>query len=272
MHLTACGLLHVLLLGAATLALSAQAQLIAVPQVESGWLVRAEPTMTQLRESPRARAVLVSIPGGEGRIGLSAVHPARPPRTSYGAMLVWLSDTTRSAGLFHTVAVDSPYVLPADRQLALRAARDHLVRIESVVQHYRDRFGLPVWIMGHSNGGFSVAEFHRHLQSRNREDLIAGLVFSAGRDIARFGSPANLPALFMIAERDGCHATTPAGNQRLYEQFKAGNKAATAFAWIKGGVAEGDPCFNGIHMYAGADEEAASVVEAFVLRQLGPPR
>jgi hypothetical protein len=257
----------------AALSMSAGAQVIPVEQIEKSLLVRSEPTLTLLRQSPAARAVLVSIPGGEGRIGLKAnmpFDPAAEARTSFGKMLKRLAEPSVTSGSFHVVAFDSPYILPAVAYLTSRSTKDHMVRMESVVQHYRDRFKLPVWIMGHSNGGYSIAEFLKYLQDRKKEDLLSGMVFSAGRNISSFGSTASLPALFMIAERDGCHSTTPVENQRIFEKFKAGNKAVTEFVLIRGGEPEGDPCSSGIHMYHNAHEEVAKVVDEFVVRQLGP--
>jgi hypothetical protein len=253
---------------------SANAQVIAVEQIEKSLLIRSEPTLTALRESPTARAVLVSIPGGEGRIGLKPgmpFDPAAEGRTSMGKLYKRLAETASTSGSFHVVAFDSPVVLPAVVHLSSRSTRDHLVRMESVVQYYRDRFKLPVWIMGHSNGGYSIAEFLKYLQNKKEEDLLAGLIFSAGRNTSSFGATANLPALFMIAERDGCHATTPAENQRIFEKFKAMNKGPTEFALIRGGEAEGDPCFSGIHMYHNAHDEVAKVVDDFAVRHLGSP-
>ena len=196
------------LAAAATLvASSSWAQFISVPQVQSGFLVRSEPTVVLLRESPRARAVLLSIPGGTGRIGFRADAPFNPqaePRTSFAKVFKLLADSQSTSGSFHIASFDSPYAMPMDAHLAARTAKDHMVRIDSAVQYLRDRYKLPIWIMGHSNGGFSIAEYLRYLQSEKREDALAGFIFSAGRAISRFGSTAALPALFVSAERDGC--------------------------------------------------------------------
>src|SRR5687768_7999007 len=110
----------------------AQAQVIAVEQIEKSFLVRSEPTLTLLREAPKARAVLVSIPGGEGRIGLKpdmAFDPAAVPRTSIGKALAALADPSKTSGSLHFVAFDSPYVLPAVQHLSSRSTKDHLVRM-----------------------------------------------------------------------------------------------------------------------------------------------
>jgi len=249
-------------------ALAAQAmEVIAVEQVEKSFFVRSEPTLTLLRESPKAAAVLVVMPGGEGRLNLRANAPPDDStlRSSFSLLLKALADPAQTSGTTHVVLVDSPYSLSSGPSISARATKDHLVRIESVVRWYRERYHLPVWIMGHSNGGFSVAEFLKYLQDKQQENLLSGMIFSAGRVMSTFGPQAKLPALFMSAERDGCASTNPAGNQRLYEKFKAGNQAETRFASIKGGEPQGDPCFSGIHMYHTAHEEVAKVIDDFLV-------
>lgn len=245
---------------------SSLAQVIEVEQIEKGWLIQSAPTLTALREASDARAVILSIPGGEGRINLrKGMETGGPPRTAISRALVSAAESVGA----HVVAFDSPYVLPATAVLSSRETRDHLVRLESVVQYYHDRYKLPVWIFGHSNGGYSAAELLKHLGEKKKLHMIGGLIFSAGRDISRLPSEANLPALFMIAERDGCHSTTVSGNSTLFEKFKAGNKAATEFVLIQGGEAvNNDPCFSGIHMYSGADEEVGKAIAGFMSRHV----
>ena len=251
----------------------AQAQFLAVPQVESGFTIRPNPTNTLLRESPKARAILVSIPGGEGRIGLKpdSVLDASTARTSLGRMFVALTDPAQTSGSLHVVLFDSPVVLPMRAQLPERATTDHMIRIESVVRHYRDRFKLPVFLMGHSNGGYSIAEFQKHLADSKRQELVAGYIFSAGRDISSFGSPMEVPLLVMISTNDACHSTTVAGNQRIFEKAKASAKAGVDLVLIQGAASDGgDPCVSGTHMYQAAHEEVARTIDAFVQRALGP--
>lgn len=247
----------------------AWAQMFEVEQIEKGLFIRSAPTMTALRPASNARAVLIFIPGGEGVLNFTkSMDPTGSPRSPIGRALAKLSTSSVAA---HVVAVDSPYVLPATAELSSRETGDHLVRIESVVEFYRARFNLPIWLMGHSNGGYSVAEFLKHLRDKKKEDLIAGVVFSAGRDISRFGPIDNLPMLFTIAERDGCHSTTVAGNRAIYEKVKATNKAPMDFVLVNSGEHDNrNPCFGGIHVFNGAEDELAKVLEQFISRNLPP--
>jgi pimeloyl-ACP methyl ester carboxylesterase len=261
----------------AWLAPPALAQVIAVDQVERSWLVRSEPTLTLLRPAgnPRPRAVLLMMPGGEGQIGLRPGAPldTSPPRSSFAAIPRRLVDPQLTSGGIHVVAVDSPYDLGYGAQIPMRGARDHLVRMQSVAQFYRERFGLPVWVMGHSNGGYSVAEFAKYLQDRSQEDLVAGLVFSAARTISDFGrGPFRWPALFVVSAEDGCTGTSAAGNERLYERFKERSAAPAEFVLVRSAQPDGgDPCRSGTHMYHRAEEEVAKILDDFIGRHTPPP-
>lgn len=248
------------------------AQVIAVDQAEQSWRVRSAPTLTVLRPAgaPQPRAVLLIMPGGEGQIGLRPDAPldTSPPRSSFAGIPRRLVDPQLTSGAVHVVAVDSPYALGYGPDISLRATRDHLVRMESVLQFYRGRFGLPVWVMGHSNGGYSVAEFAKHLLSSNKEDLVAGLVFSAARTISNFGGgPFRWPALFLVSAEDGCTGTSAAGNERLYQRFKERNAAPTDFVLVRSAQPEGgDPCGTGTHMYHRAEDEVATILDDFIAR------
>ena len=261
----------------AWLASPALAQVVAVEQVEQSWLVRSAPTLTLLRAAggPQPRAVLMMMPGGEGQLGLrpGAALDTSPPRTSFAAMTRRLVDPQLTSGALHIVGVDSPYDLGYGLDISLRATRDHLVRMESVAEFYRARFGLPVWVMGHSNGGYSVAEFARHLKERNKEDLVSGLVFSAVRTISDFGGgPFRWPALFVVSAEDGCTGTSAAGNEKLYERFWERNAAPTEFVLVRSAQPQGgDPCRTGTHMYHRAEEEVAKILDDFIARHTPPP-
>jgi pimeloyl-ACP methyl ester carboxylesterase len=261
----------------AWLASPAPAQVVAVEQIEKSLLVLSKPTLTVLRPAggPQPRAVLLMMPGGEGQIGLQpdGALDTSPPRTSFAAVPRRLVDSQLTSGAVHVVAVDSPYSLGYGAQLPLRAARDHLVRMESVAQFYRARLGLPIWVMGHSNGGYSVAEFAKYLQDRKKEDLVAGLVFSAARTISDFGSgPFRWPALFVVSAEDGCTGTSAEGNEKLYQRFKERNAAPTEFVQVRSAQPEGgDPCRTGTHMYHRAEEEVAKILDDFIARHTPSP-
>lgn len=259
---------------ALSLAASASwSQFVSIPPIESGFFYQSMPTVVLVRPSPSARAVLISIPGGFGRSGNGFRADMTPPpegfepSTSYAKFLFGLADPKKSGAHFHVVLFDSPYSMPTDA--STRGTADHLMRIESVIDYARTTYKLPVWLLGHSNGGVSVAEVLKRLKGRNKEDTVAGIVVSASRNKAHFADfPMNVPALFLSAERDGCQNTQPSYTQGLAEKFRTFNKGPVEFILVRGGSPEGDPCHSGIHMYHQAHEEVLRIVDDFAARQL----
>ena len=170
-----------------------RAQVVEVPFLDA-----SQPTETFLWPAKDAKAVLIMIPGGEGHLGLT---PARADLGGfYGRLLKPLADDTVTSGTVDVVVFDSPDLLPAgDIYPTARAAADHLGRIASVVNFYKDRYGLPIWLMGHSNGAISVAEY---LQKGGGG--IDGVIFSSSRTGVKVPETFALPALFLHHRQDGC--------------------------------------------------------------------
>ena len=241
----------------------ATAQVVSIPFNEKGFLFNDAPTLTFVWAGPKARATLVFIPGGEGRIGLT------PERKSlggfYGATLKPLSDPNLTGGIFNVVVFDSPINLPAGTDYPYsRQTTEHLLRIESVTRHFRDLYGVPVWIMGHSNGAASMTEFYRMLEKNGRTDLVSGLIYSSARNGSTFSEQANIPVLFLAHERDGCAKSMPSASRSVYEKMRATNKQKIEYILIKGGEEQPqNPCTSGFHMFYQAANEALQAIDQF---------
>ena len=142
-----------------------------------------------------------------------------------------------------------------------------MIRIESAVRHYQSKTGLPVWLMGHSNGGISLTEFLKYTRKNNRMDLIGGMVASAIRDESYFEEPISFPMLFIHHRQDGSFHTTYSASYRNYEKVKAFSQAPVEFATVETGQSQAqDPCRSGFHMYFGAGEEVARLLDNFMSR------
>lgn len=247
-----------------TLALS---QVVSVEFKEKGFLFSDAPTLSFLWPAKQAKATLVFIPGGEGRLGIT------PDRKNlggfYGSTLKPLSDEKLTSGGFNVVVFDSPVNLPGTDYPTSRQSNEHLLRIESVVRHFKNAYGLPVWIMGHSNGAVSITEFYKMLQQSKKEDLVEGAVFSSARTGANFNDRTRLKILFLGHEREQCPKSLPSRTKLVFEQQQKTNPLKTEFILVKGGEAQAqNPCGSGFHMYFGASEEAYKAIEQFVLGPL----
>jgi hypothetical protein len=224
-----------------------------------------EPTHTFLWPGSSPKATLIYIPGGEGRLGL------KPERKNlggfYAATLKPLSDSNLSSGGLNVVVFDSPVPLPVGANYPVsRTSAEHLARIESVVRYYRDNYGVPVWLMGHSNGAVSLTEFFSMLQRENRTDLIAGAIYSSARNGARFDSKTQLPILFLAHEQDGCAKSTTYNSRRVFEDQRSSNKQRLNYVLIRGGESQAqDVCSSGFHMFFGAETQAYQAIETFIL-------
>ena len=255
-----------LLLSLLTCHFKVQAEVIAVAPLEKGFFSSSAPSLTMYWPGKNARAVLVMIPGGSGYMGLK---PGQPDvKNPFYQMLKSLTTPELTSGRWDVVLLDSPAPLSPNQAYPLaRATSDHLTRIESAVLFYQKKTGLPVWLMGHSNGGISLTEFVKYIQKEQKPGLISGIIASGIRNESYFNPPMDLPMLFVHHKEDGCAQTTPHRALGNNEKVQAFNQSVTEFAWITGGHSEPkDPCRSGHHMYAGASEESAKVIDDFMSR------
>ena len=239
------------------------AQVVSIEFKEKGFLFSDAPTLSFVWPSQQAKATLIFIPGGEGRLGLT------PERINlggfYGATLRPLSEEKAGHGAFNVVVFDSPVNLPGTDYPTSRQSSEHLWRIESVVRHFKALYHLPVWIMGHSNGAVSITEFYKFLQKNGKEDLIEGAIFSSARNGANFGDNTRLRILFLAHEQDQCPKSLPSRSKAVFEQQQKSNPLKTEYVLVKGGEAQAqNPCSSGFHMFHGAGAEAVSAIDQFV--------
>lgn len=240
------------------------AGVISVEFKEKGLFFSDLPTHNFVWPSKQAKATLIFIPGGEGRLGIT------PDRANlggfYGTTLRPLSDEKLSSGAFNVVVFDSPVNLPVGTEYPYsRQGKEHLLRIEGVVRYFKDLYGLPVWIMGHSNGAVSITEFYKMLQKSGAENLIEGAVYSSARNGADFTDTTKLPMVFLAHERDGCEKSLPSRSKAVFEKQAKTNSMKMQYVVIKGGEAQAQhACSSGYHMFYGASQEAYSAIDAFV--------
>jgi hypothetical protein len=241
---------------------SSFSQVIPVNVNEKGVFFSSDPTKTFLWESNKAKVTLIFIPGGEGSLKLS--DDRKDLKGFYGKTLKPLSDSTLTSGKFNVVVFDSPWPLAVGKDYPTsRTTSDHLARIESVVDFYRNKYNKPIWLMGHSNGAVSVTEFYKYLQKNNREKIISGIIYSSARNGATFNAETNIPVLFLAHERDGCSRSSPQNSQSVFNDLKKTNKFKTEYIFIKGGESEGEPCHSGYHMFFEVEKDAYKAIDLF---------
>lgn len=217
-----------------------------------------DPTTIYTFSNPNARATIIFFPGGDGsfKINDNIKNHRGLPR-----MLQMIAD----AG-YNVVFVDSPYPLlesgPGGYP-AMRDSGDHLDRMDSVLKHHQGQ-NLPIWLMGHSNGSFTVSSFFRRLQKEHRTKEISGIILSGTRNVAKFQDSMDTNVVFVHHEKDGCVNTLYRDAVNNYNKVKSVNQGSTAFITITGGSGGGipggnglpsGPCYSGYHMYYDAHTE-----------------
>lgn len=253
----------------------ASAQLIPVEQNEKSFFISSAPTMTFLYPGQEAKATLIFLPGGFGHVGIKPTTPASSPyftRYHFNLMLKRLTNPAVTSGLFNVVIFDNPTLLAQATKYTYPSSRrtsDHLVRIDSVVQHYQNLLSKPIWLIGHSNGAVSITEYYKNIQKNNKEPSVSGLIYSGAIHGADFGENTLLPVLFMHHEKDGCEVTTWQHSQKVFQKLTSQGNTKSEFALLKGGDAEDkDPCISGLHMYFGAEKEAADLIDQFAKKHI----
>ncbi len=249
------------------IALSGHAEVIPVDLKQDG-KVDSTPTMTMYWPAQKARAVLVLIPGGDGYLGIKpdTVDLAHP----FYQALKRLTTPDLTSGSIDVVIFDSPYRLSSPgfgkRHPSERTSSDHIQRIESVLVFYKEKSHLPVWVMGHSNGGISLMELIKHLQRTDRTTMIDGMVVSSARNEAAFSAPLNFPILFIDHKDNGCTND----NQTVYRTYDSVKKISSSVVGqvliTSGESQNADPCYSGHYMYFKAEEELSKALDEFIVR------
>jgi len=252
------------ILGLLVFARIACAEVIPIEPIEKGFFGSSAPSMTMYFQGKASRAVLILIPGGDGYFGLK--EGQADVKFQQFQSLKRLTNPEVTSGKFDVVLLDSPHPLsPRQRYPIDRESTDHLVRIESTMRYYMKKTGLPVWLMGHSNGGISLTEFVKYAQKNNKAELISGIIASGIRTESHFDPPIAFPMLFLHHKRDGCSRTLDGSSYANYMRVKGFNTFPTEFVYVVGGQAQqGDPCHSGYHMYNAAGEEVAKDIDEFM--------
>lgn len=242
------------------------AQVIPITPVATCFTCSSEISQTMFWQGKNPKALILFIPGGDGFIGLKPND--QDNKRAFVQTLKRITDPSQTSGRLDLVLLDSPSPLsPNQRYPADRTAKDHMIRIESAILFYKQKTGLPVWLLGHSNGGISLSEFVQYAQKNNKLNLISGVIASGVRNESDFDPPINFPMLFIHNKNDGCNNTSPETAYKTYQHVKKFNQSTTEYISVESGQSQsGNPCTSGFHMNFGADDEYANDIEKFILQ------
>ncbi len=210
---------------------------------------------------PNSVATLIFLPGGDGSFGMAL---KTNPQPTWLLKTLSQTDTEKSIDL---VFMDSRTSLGwKNGDVGPRFTSGHIERIKVVVNFYRQKKSQPIFLLGHSNGAISVAEFLN--QTTEHQNSLGGVIFSGSRNETHVKSPLNIPVMVLHHKDDPNSWTRPANAQALFTALKAKNSASTEMALVQGGFDEGNPSTSGRHMYAGSVDQAGHLVSDFILSHL----
>jgi hypothetical protein len=212
-----------------------------------------------------SKALIVFIPGGNGILALD--REDNVISQPYYRSLKNLSDAQVTTGHIDVVLIEFPNPLN-QQDLSLRENDEHMTRIKRVIEFYAQKTKLPIWLMGHSNGGVSLGNYVRYLQKNHKLGTIAGLIASAIRNESSFyfKLPLNLPILFIHHMKDQCQSASSEYSIINYNRVRQINNSVTQFQWILGGESENkDPCLSGFHMYFKSEMQMIQSIEQFIV-------
>ena len=206
--------------------------------------------------TPQAQATVILLPGGAGGMGRVGTD-GWPDGANF---------LVRSAQLFAAQGVNVAVMArPSDMNdmdYPFRVSAAHVDDIRKVVQQAKERWNVPVWLVGTSRG--TVSGTAAVIAMRD-EGLIAGLVLTssvtAGRVTGAVPGQAldkiNIPVLVVHHTQDACKICIPS-QAKTIEPKLSGSPAHATLMLDGGENPSGDPC-EALHYHGFIGMEAQAV-------------
>lgn len=216
------------------------------------------------------QAVVVLMAGSAGRLDIA--DDGRP--RNGGNFLIRSRERFAGAGL----AVLMPDT-PSDRSQrpylggGFRESAEHAADIGAAVAWARERYKLPVWVVGTSRGTESTAQAAIRLEGPQAPDgiVLTSTILALSRRAADTGQPVpamdlariHVPVLVVHHAEDPCGACPPAALPALMAKFPAGLAELKTYT---GGISQGGACeaFSH-HGYNGIEDRVVADIAAWLL-------
>lgn len=210
----------------------------------------------------RARATLVMLPGGNGRVKVDR-HGAIENDTNF---VVRTRRLFEAAG-YNLLLPDSPSDRGADglggeeEGSGYRLSPDHMADLAKIVAFARQRYGKPVVMIGFSRGSISLAAYMTaHPGTVDAAAFVSSVVsgkLDGGLNKADLSGIAG-PVLFLHHRKDACKVSKPKAVEKAAGKFAA---TVPSIVWIDGpGLADSREC--GPFHYHGFEKQEQEAVRA----------
>jgi hypothetical protein len=219
------------------------------------------PLFVQAKEG--ANATVLLMPGGKGVIGAMGTD-GRPSGTNF---LIRSGEHFLSAG-FNVAMMAKPTDL-SGIDGPFRVSAEHMDDMRRSIRYLKQRFDVPVWIIGTSWGSTSAAAAAHALRD---EGLIAGIALTSTMTSYRIAQAVprleldkiNVPTLVLHHEQDACQYCRPDEVSAILKGLK--NAPIKKLIMVNGGGnPTGDPCLEfHYHGYIGMEKEAIETIAAWI--------
>lgn len=213
-----------------------------------------QPVLVEVPDNPFAAVVLYA--GGNGGVLFSGNEVA----TYGGNFLIRARPEFLKQGLIVAI-MGAPSDLQAPKYLddAFRLSDAHAADSRAVVDALRERFKLPVWLVGTSRGTFSAASVGLKLgKAVDGVVLTSTMGDMAGLPVDRFA----MPVLLVHHEYDPCPVTAWRDARRMVEKLGAPRKDLLGFA---GGNNRGPACeAKGYHGFSGIEADVVAAIAKWI--------
>jgi hypothetical protein len=236
----------------ACLVSAANAQIIDVPFKDE------VATRTLLVPTKHPQAVVLLFIGGHGMLKLKDDGSTNNTHTFTRSKDLWAQ-----YGI-DAVLVDTPYSLGKGGGMAsdLRPLKDHQQRIFKVVQAYKEKLNVPVWLFGHSRGTVSVSEFVN--SGATQDKLVAGVIIAGTLNTVSIDDDVQSPIIAIHHKQDGCHVTPFSVSENIIERRP--DTTTSKLVPIEGGISEGNACGNtAYHGFNRREPELIHAAAEFIL-------
>lgn len=224
-------------------------QIIDVPQ--SGEV----PTKTFLIETAQPKAVVLLFIGGDGMLNLRPDGSTTKENPLNRSAKLW-----QQYGI-NSVLVDSPYDLGDARRGNVRGRAEHLSRVESVVKYYKAKFGVPVWVFGHSMGTVTAIQFANQAE---RSSSVAGIIIAGTHIGESLTKDFVKPVMAIHHQKEACAATPISASESIIKSRSKETKSQLVM--IDGGEDVGKACMGlAYHGFNKVEDQVVAAAAKFIL-------
>ena len=231
-------------------AVTSQAQVLDIPHQQD------EPTRTLLLPTPKAKALVLLFPGGGGMLRLKDDGSTKNQHTFVRSASLW------SQYQIDAVLVDTPYDLGDLRRGDRRDRADHLARVGEVIEFYKKKFNLPVWIFGHSMGTSTATYFANKVKTNS----LAGIIIAGTVRTASLDDDVKFPVLAIHHLNDQCAGTPLSASENIISSRP--KNTISRLEIIEGGASDGNVCDSfAYHGFNQTEPELIQRAAQFILSQ-----